>query len=75
MRTVDYSKHDHYKTQAFPTPFHERVVELNQHHCWGRWKDYVTANTYYDTGTEYFAARNACSVFDITPMTRKGSCL
>ncbi len=70
MRTVNYSDRDHYKVQAFPTPFHERAAELNQQHCWGRWKDYITANTYYDTATEYFAARNACSVFDITPMTK-----
>lgn len=70
MRTVDYSDRSHYKTQAFPTPFHERAAALNQKHCWGRWKDYITANTYYDTATEYFAARNACSVFDLTPMTK-----
>jgi aminomethyltransferase len=70
MRTVDYSNRNHYKTQAFPTPFHERAAALNQKHCWGRWKDYITANTYYDTATEYFAARNACSVFDISPMTK-----
>lgn len=70
MRTVDYSHRDHYKTQAFPTPFHERAAAFNQQHCWGRWKDYITANTYYDTATEYFAARNACSVFDLTPMTK-----
>jgi len=72
MRTVDYSDRDHYKTQAFPTPFHERTAALNQQHCWGRWKDYITANSYYDTATEYFAARNACSVFELTPMTKHG---
>ena len=45
MRTVDYSDRSHYRTQAFPTPFHERAAALNQKHCWGRWKDYITANS------------------------------
>lgn len=70
MKIIDYADRDHYKTQAWPTPFHERAAALNQKHNWGRWKDYVTARVFYDTATEYFAARNACSVFDLTPMTK-----
>lgn len=37
---------------------------------WHRWKDYTTASAYYDETLEYAAIRNACAVFDLTPMTK-----
>ena len=37
---------------------------------WHRWKDYTTADAYFDEALEYSAIRNACAVFDLTPMTK-----
>ena len=67
---VDMKARDHFLTHVFPTPFHSRTSKLNVLNDWGRWKDYTTANAYFDTSLEYFASRNSCAVFDLTPMTK-----
>jgi glycine cleavage system T protein (aminomethyltransferase) len=61
---------EHFRNLVFPTPFHERTAALNQQNAWHRWKDYTTADEYFSLELEYFAVRNACSVFDLTPMTK-----
>ena len=70
MKTMDYSSRDHYKIHQFPTPFHSRQKEHNVLNDWGRWKDYISANSYYCSDHEYFACRNSCGVFDLTPMVK-----
>ena len=70
MRTMDYTSRDHYRVHQFPTPFHERIAELNVLNDWGRWKDYKAANSFFCSDMEYFACRNACGVFDLTPMVK-----
>ncbi|HZF14807.1 MAG TPA: aminomethyltransferase family protein [Steroidobacteraceae bacterium] len=61
---------EHFRTAVYPTPFHPRTSALNIRSEWHRWKDYVTADAYFDEALEYSAIRNACAVFDITPMTK-----
>ena len=70
MRTVHFDSREHYKNKVFPSPFHSRQAELNQKKQWGRWFDYLSVNEYYCETTEYFAGRNSCGVFDLTPMTK-----
>jgi aminomethyltransferase len=61
---------EHFHTHVLPTPFHSRTSVLNKHNEWHRWKDYLSAGSYYDTALEYFCCRNSCAVFDLTPMTK-----
>ena len=61
---------DHFRTTVYPSPFHSRTEPLNELKEWGRWADYLSANAYFDVTQEYFAARNSCGVFDLTPMTK-----
>lgn len=61
---------EHYRTAVYQTPFHPRTALLNVRNDWHRWKDYTTATTYFDEALEYAAIRNACAVFDLTPMTK-----
>ncbi len=61
---------EHFHNHVLPTPFHSRTSALNRHNEWHRWKDYLSAGSYYDTALEYFCCRNSCAVFDLTPMTK-----
>lgn len=68
--TVDFSTKEHYKTKVFPSPFHSRQEPLNHLKEWGRWADYLSPRAYTCSAMEYFACRNACAVFDLTPMSK-----
>ncbi|MCW8925898.1 MAG: hypothetical protein OQJ84_06550, partial [Xanthomonadales bacterium] len=68
--TVDYSTKAHYKTKVFPSPFYSRQEPLNHLREWGRWADYLSPRAYTCSDMEYFACRNTCAVFDLTPMTK-----
>ncbi len=70
MRTVHFESRDHYKDKVFPSPFHSRQKELNDNKTWSRWFDYLSVPAYTCATREYFAGRNACGVFDLTPMTK-----
>jgi len=70
MRTVHFESRDHYKDKVFPSPFHSRQKELNDNRTWSRWFDYLSVPAYTCSTQEYFAGRNACGVFDLTPMTK-----
>jgi aminomethyltransferase len=61
---------EHFRTAVYQTPFHPRTSALNTLNEWHRWKDYTTADAYFDSALEYAAIRNACAVFDLTPMTK-----
>ena len=61
---------EHFRTTVYPSPFHSRMAPLNVVNEWHRWKDYTAADRYFDEGLEYFACRNSCAVFDLTPMTK-----
>lgn len=70
MKTIDYQRRDHYLNTAWPSPFHSRQAQHNQLKEWGRWSDYQSVPAYWCTDMEYFAGRNACGVFDLTPMVK-----
>jgi aminomethyltransferase len=70
MALVDYSSKDHYKTKVFPGPFYSRQEPLNHLREWGRWADYLSPAAYTCSAMEYFACRNTCAVFDLTPMSK-----
>ena len=67
---IDYSSKAHYKTKVFPSPFYSRQEPLNHLKEWGRWADYLSPSAFTCSAMEYFACRNACAVFDLTPMTK-----
>src|SRR3990172_9754837 len=60
----------HFRQPLLPTPFHERIAALMTTHQWYNWGGYVAASVIQDKEMEYFALRNACSLFDISPMTK-----
>lgn len=70
MRTVRYDDRDHYRHAAFPSPFHSRQARHNRMKEWSRWSDYLSVPAYWCADMEYFAGRNACGVFDLTPMVK-----
>ncbi len=70
MRTVRFDRRDHYRHKVFPSPFHARQQAHNELKVWSRWFDYLSVPAYTCAQMEYFAGRNACAVFDLTPMTK-----
>ncbi|GMR15505.1 MAG: aminomethyltransferase family protein [Gammaproteobacteria bacterium] len=70
IKPIDFSAKAHYRIKAFPSPFYSRQEPLNELKEWGRWADYLSPRAYYCSSMEYFAARNTCAVFDLTPMTK-----
>ncbi|TDJ43345.1 MAG: aminomethyl transferase family protein [Gammaproteobacteria bacterium] len=60
----------HFRKNVYPSPFHSRLEPLNKLKEWGRWHDYLSADTYICDSKEYFAVRNTCAVFDLTPMEK-----
>ena len=61
---------EHFRNAVYQTPFHPRTSALNKLNVWHRWKDYTVSDAYYNVALEYAAIRNACAVFDLTPMTK-----
>ena len=70
MRTIDYSGKEHADHAVWPSPFHRRQAEHNRMKVWSRWCDYLSVPAYWRADMEYFAGRNACGVFDLTPMVK-----
>ena len=70
MRTVNFESRDHHKHKVYPSPFYSKQAQLNDLKTWSRWYDYLSVPAYTCAQMEYFAGRNACAVFDLTPMTK-----
>jgi aminomethyltransferase len=68
--TVYPRPREHWRQAALPTPFHARTAAANTLNLWHRWRDWTVADAYFDVGLEYTALRNACAVFDLSPMTK-----
>ncbi|MBS0374285.1 MAG: aminomethyltransferase family protein [Proteobacteria bacterium] len=64
------SSRGHYTQVVHTTPFHSRTARANVLNVWHRWRDHTVADAYFDVSLEYTALRNACAVFDISPMTK-----
>ncbi len=70
MKTEQLHRRDHFKNAVYPSPFHSRQKEHNQLREWSRWADYLSVPAYWCESMEYFSGRNACGVFDLTPMIK-----
>jgi aminomethyltransferase len=60
----------HYRRPLLPTPFHERSRALSQVDSFIPWAGYTTVDVFTTVEQEYFAIRNAASVYDLTPMVK-----
>ena len=60
----------HDESFVLKTPFHDRVAAACECNHWEQWAGYTTPSEYHSVELEYFAARNAAAVFDLSPMTK-----
>jgi aminomethyltransferase len=60
----------HYRQPLLPTPFHERARALSQVDSFIPWAGYTTVDVFTTVEQEYFAIRNAASLYDLTPMVK-----
>ena len=42
------NRKEHFRKAVWETPFHPRTSALNTLNEWHRWKDYTTADAYFD---------------------------
>jgi aminomethyltransferase len=61
---------DHVQDGIMHSPFHSRTSAMNTNQQWSEWNGYAGASYYADTLIEYFATRNTCGVFDVSPMRK-----
>lgn len=59
-----------YRRPLLPTPFHERARSLAQVDSFIPWAGYTTVDVFTTVEQEYFAIRNAASLYDLTPMVK-----
>jgi aminomethyltransferase len=60
----------HYRQPLLKTPFHERARALSQLDSFISWAGYTTVDVFSSVEQEYFAIRNAATVYDLTPMVK-----
>ncbi|HEY6823553.1 MAG TPA: hypothetical protein VI195_03890, partial [Steroidobacteraceae bacterium] len=60
----------HYRQPLRKTPFHERARALSQLDSFIPWSGYTTVDVFTSVEQEYFAVRNASSLYDLTPMVK-----
>jgi aminomethyltransferase len=60
----------HYERPLLTTPFHARARALSQVDQFVAWAGYSTVDVFTTAEQEYFAIRNACAVYDLTPMVK-----
>src|SRR6267143_3055780 len=60
----------HYRQPLLKTPFHERARAVSQVDSFVTWSGYTTVDVFTSVEQEYFAIRNASSVYDLTPMVK-----
>jgi aminomethyltransferase len=60
----------HYLQPLLPTPFQERARALAQVDSFIQWSGYSTIDVFTTAEQEYFAIRNAASLYDLTPMVK-----
>ena len=61
---------DHVQSGILESPFHARTNALNTNQQWANWNGYASALSFHDAHLEYFATRNTCAVFDVSPMRK-----
>jgi aminomethyltransferase len=60
----------HYRQPLLKTPFHDRARALSQVDSFIPWAGYTTVDVFTTVEQEYFAIRNATSLYDLTPMVK-----
>jgi len=60
----------HFKKPLLQTPFHDRARELSEVDQFIPWAGYTTVDVFSTVDQEYFAVRNAATLFDLTPMVK-----
>ena len=59
-----------YRQPLLESPLHARTAPLCLTGDWSRWGGYATVNSYGTVELEYFAIRNAATLFDLSPMRK-----
>lgn len=60
----------HYAQPLLKTPFHERARAASQLDSFIPWSGYTTVDVFTQVEQEYFAIRNAATLYDLTPMVK-----
>ncbi|HEY3786988.1 MAG TPA: aminomethyltransferase family protein [Steroidobacteraceae bacterium] len=60
----------HFAEPLLHTPFHERARAESQLDSFVPWSGYTTVDVFSQLEEEYFAIRNAASLYDLTPMVK-----
>src|ERR1700756_3113421 len=60
----------HYRQPLLKTPFHDRARALSQVDSFIPWAGYTTVDVFTTMEQEYFAIRNAATLYDLTPMVK-----
>jgi aminomethyltransferase len=60
----------HFKQPLLKTPFHDRARALSQVDSFIPWAGYTTVDVFTTVEQEYFAIRNATTLYDLTPMVK-----
>lgn len=60
----------HFVKPLLETPFHERARSLSQVDSFIPWSGYSTVDVFTTVEQEYFAIRNAATLYDLTPMVK-----
>jgi aminomethyltransferase len=60
----------HQTRPLLTTPFHDRARAASQLDRFVAWSGFSTVDVYTSAEQEYFAIRNTCSVFDLSPMIK-----
>jgi len=60
----------HFEQPLLRTPFHQRARALSQVDSLIPWAGYTTVDVFTTVEQEYFAIRNAATLYDLTPMVK-----
>jgi aminomethyltransferase len=60
----------HFRQPLLKSPFHERARALSQVDSFIPWAGYTTVDVFSTEEQEYFAIRNATTLYDLTPMVK-----
>ncbi len=60
----------HFLQPLLKTPFHDRARALSQVDSFVPWAGYSTVDVFTTMEQEYFAIRNAATLYDLTPMVK-----
>jgi aminomethyltransferase len=68
--TSPYPSPPHFRRPLLDTPFAPRTRELQQVDHFVPWAGYSTVDVFTTVEQEYFAVRNAATLYDLTPMVK-----